>query len=78
MVDVVAGMLVDVVAAVVEVVEATVEVGTGATATGVSPTWESARPTICHVSTVVTTSAATHAAAIFQEIIGPIVPAAVT
>lgn len=43
-------------------------VGVGATATGVAPTWESASPTICQVSTVVRTSAITHAAAIFQEI----------
>lgn len=48
---------------------ADVVVSEGATATGCSPTWESARPTICHVSTVATTRAATHAAAIRQEII---------
>jgi len=43
----------------------------GATATGASsPTWESARPTICQVSTVATTSAATQAVAIFHEIMG--------
>ena len=41
----------------------------GATATGASsPTWESARPTICQVSTVATTRAVTQAAAIFHEI----------
>ena len=36
----------------------------GATATGGGPTCESARPTICQVSTVASTRAATHAAAI--------------
>jgi hypothetical protein len=41
----------------------------GATAAGLLPTWESARLTICHVSTVVTTRAVTHAAASLQEII---------
>jgi hypothetical protein len=40
----------------------------GATATGFSPTWESARLTICQVSTVVMTTTSTHAEAIFQEI----------
>lgn len=43
----------------------------GATATGASsPTWESARPTICQVSTVATTRAVTQAVAIFHEIMG--------
>jgi hypothetical protein len=42
-------------------------VANGATAAG-SPTWESARPTICHVRTVVSTRATTHAAAIRQLI----------
>jgi hypothetical protein len=47
-----------------------VEVGkVGATATGLSPTWESARPTICHVKTVVSTRAKTQAAAMRQLII---------
>jgi hypothetical protein len=45
-------------------------VGAGAMATGSSPTWESARPTICHVSTVVKTSAVIQAAAIRQVIMG--------
>lgn len=40
----------------------------GAAATGLSPTWESARPTICHVNTVVRTRAATQAAAMRQLI----------
>ena len=35
----------------------------GAAAMGTSPTWESARPTICQVRTVASTSAATQAAA---------------
>jgi len=55
---------------VVDVVPTTVEVGkVGATATGLSPTWESARPTICHVNTVVSTRATTQAAAMRQLII---------
>jgi hypothetical protein len=54
---------------VVEEVSTTDEVGrVGAAATGLSPTWESARPTICHVNTVVSTRAATQAAAIRQLI----------
>jgi hypothetical protein len=40
----------------------------GATATGRSPTWESAKPTICHVNTVVRTRATTQAAAMRQLI----------
>lgn len=53
-----------------EPVVSVVVVSNGATATGPSPTWESARPTICHVSTVATTRAATQAAAMRQEIMG--------
>jgi hypothetical protein len=46
-----------------------VEVGVGATASGVaSPTWESARPTICQARTVAATRAATQPAAIRQVI----------
>ena len=45
-----------------------VVVSEGATATGVSPTWESARPTICQARTVATTRAATQAADMRQEI----------
>lgn len=53
----------------VVVVSATDEVvSEGATATARSPTWESAKPTICHVRTVVTTRATTHAAAMRQLI----------
>lgn len=63
------GVVVEVIAAEVDV-EPSAEVvdGTAATAAGVSPTWESARLTICHVSTVATTSATTQAAAILHEI----------
>ena len=54
---------------VVEEVSTSDEIGSvGAAATGLSPTWESARPTICHVNTVVSTRAATQAAAIRQLI----------
>lgn len=70
-----AGTLVEVVDDVVELVAGMLEVGVGATATGASPTWESARPTICQVSTVVRTTAVTHASAIFHETMGGIVPA---
>lgn len=55
------GSVVDTVPSVVVVIE-------GATATGVSPTWESARPTICQARTVATTRAATQAAAMRHEI----------
>lgn len=65
-----AGAVVEVVGEDVELVAGLVEVGVGARASGASPTWESASPTICQVSTVVRTSAATHAAVIFQEIMG--------
>jgi hypothetical protein len=62
-------VVVDEVGDVVVVVSTKDEVTSeGATATGLSPTWESARPTICHVKTVVRTRAATHAAAIRQLI----------
>jgi hypothetical protein len=62
------GEVVGVVGSVVTVVSTSDDVGAnGATATG-SPTWESARPTICHVRTVVSTRATTHAAAIRQLI----------
>lgn len=52
-----------------ELSSSVVELEAGATATGVCPTWESARPTICHVRTVATTKAATQAAAMRHEII---------
>ncbi|HUF15537.1 MAG TPA: hypothetical protein VMQ46_06595 [Acidimicrobiia bacterium] len=51
-----------------------VDVTVGAMAAGLSPTWESAALTICQVRKVVTTSAAPHAAAIFQENMSPILP----
>jgi len=66
---VVNSVVVDEVGDVVVVVSTKDEVTSeGATATGLSPTWESARPTICHVKTVVRTRAATHAATIRQLI----------
>lgn len=65
--DVAADAEVDDPSAVLDVV-----VSEGATAAGASPTWESARPTICHASTVATARAATQAAAKRQEIIGVI------
>lgn len=49
-------------------------VSVGATAAGDAPTWESANPTICHVSTVAATNAATHPAAMRHEIMIQIVP----
>jgi len=53
---------------VVDPAPSVVVVSEGATATGASPTWESARPTICQASTVATTRAATQAAVMRQEI----------
>ncbi len=53
---------------VVDTAPSVVVVSEGATATGVSPTWESARPTICQARTVATTRAATQAAVMRQEI----------
>ncbi len=53
---------------VVDTAPSVVVVSEGATAAGVSPTWESARPTICQARTVATTRAATQAAVMRQEI----------
>lgn len=62
----VVGVLVE--GSVVDTGPTVVVVSAGATATGVSPTWESARPTICQARTVATARAATQAAVMRHEI----------